>query len=463
MSGSTPLSAGEALAEIDRLLDRVDTDRSGVDARARLDWVLLARRVHSRVGALSGLLVTEADRTQASLQTSGTPTTSWLVLQENLTRREAAGALFQGRHLADHSRLRDAAVSGAVGPGQVRAIAKVLDSLTSRLNPTQQEAAEQILVGLAEHLDSESLAKSAGRVLELVAPVEADELLERKLQFEAETAQRERSLRFFRDGASIRFDGSLPRVDGERWITMLDAQADAQRRTAIEARDPLSEATTADQRRADALIAVIRGGSTPDEADGPGQWVQTDGASGRRLRPGAPRVIVTLDYDQLMNMASGAGLIGDGHELSAGELRRLCCEAELIPVVLGGGSQILDVGRTDRLVTPAIRTALIRRDRGCIFPGCDVPTQQCEAHHILPWWAGGTTALSNFVLLCHQHHALLEPARFVQRDQWQTRIAGDGLPEFIPPARLDAERRPMRHRRHTDWGGSQSAGPGDAA
>jgi len=58
------------------------------------------------------------------------------------------------------------------------------------------------------------------------------------------------------------------------------------------------------------------------------------------------------------------------------------------------------------------------------------------------------TALSNLVLLCHHHHGLLEPARYGIRDQWQIRIADDGIPETIPPRRCDPQRRPLRHARH---------------
>ncbi len=79
-----------------------------------------------------------------------------------------------------------------------------------------------------------------------------------------------------------------------------------------------------------------------------------------------------------------------------------------------------------------------------------------RAHHIEPWWSGGPTAMSNLVLLCHHHHALVEPARFATLDQWQVRIASDGLPEFIPPARLDPDRLPVRHQRHAADGGRAS-------
>ncbi len=93
------------------------------------------------------------------------------------------------------------------------------------------------------------------------------------------------------------------------------------------------------------------------------------------------------------------GLIGQGEPLSAGDLRRLCCDADLLPAVLGGPSTVLDVGRDNRLVTPELRAALVLRDGGCVFPGCNARPSECEAHHIIPWWRGGVTALWNLVLV----------------------------------------------------------------
>ena len=78
---------------------------------------------------------------------------------------------------------------------------------------------------------------------------------------------------------------------------------------------------------------------------------------------------------------------------------------------------------------------------------CDLASGGCDAHHIVPWWEGGRTALSNLLLLCRSHHGVLEPARYGVRDQWTVRIADDGLPEFLPPARYGPDRAPMRNRR----------------
>lgn len=427
-----PMTAGEALAEVERLLDRIDSSRSGVDAGTRLEWVRLARRVRARVEALASVLVAEADRVHASERAAGTPMASWLGMGETLSRRESAAVVHQARALGDRPDLADAATRGRIGAGQVRAITRVLDGLAPQLSEAQQARAEQVMISLAGRLDADQLGKASARVLEEVAPADADELLETRLQREVEAAHRSRSLRLFREGASIRFEGSLPRVEGEIWMALLDAQAEHLRRSAITARDPLGESTTPEQRRADAFISLLHAAANTKPKSG----------------VGVARVIVTLDYDRLHAAAAGAGLTLDGAQLSAGELRRLCCDAEIIPAVLGGPSDVLDVGRSERLVTRALRTALIIRDGGCAFPGCDVRPSLCEAHHNTPWWAGGVTALTNLTMLCHAHHGVVEPAKWGLRDQWEVRIAADGIPEFLPPVRLDPERRPLRNQRH---------------
>lgn len=429
MSGGL-LPASQVLAEVDALLDRVAPREQRMDPAERLVLVRLARRVRSRVDALASVVTAEAERVHAAERAAGAPIVSWLGMGETLSRREAAGALRQARRLGEHRLVGEAAVAGRLGTGQVRAITGVLDGLAPQLSTEQAAKAEELLVGWAGQLDADQLTRSVGKVLAAVAPATAAETMEARLQREAEAAHRQRSLRFFFEGASVRFDGSLPRLAAEAWIAQLDAMAEQTRRTLLERRDRLADMPTPEQRRADALIALIQAGGKGKESWG-------------------GRVLVQLDYAQLLAGAAGAGVVGAGQQLPAGELRRICCDAELIPVVLGSNSEVLDVGRAARLVTPAIRTALLVRDQGCVFPGCDAPASRCEAHHIVPWWAGGRTALSNLALLCHSHHPLVEPAHGPLRDQWQLRIAPDGLPEFTPPARIDPTQRPVRHSRHT--------------
>lgn len=427
------IGAAEALHRVHAALDAINPDRRGLAAAERLELARLARRASERVQALAQLLVGEADAHEASLTAAGTPMSSWLALDGTLSKRESAGLLMDAKALAERPALGEAAVAGRVGVGQARAITKVMDAISPQLNQAQATQAEELLVGLAGRLDSEQLSRSAASVLAEVAPARADELLEAKLQRQTEAAYQNRSLVFsnLRNGSTT-FRGSLPTAECEAWISILDAYLESQRRTIVEARDPLSATPSRAQRYADALLGMVR----------------THQGSRRAPSVGGdrPRVVVTLDYEALLAGATGAGVLGE-EPLSAGDLRRLCCDAELLPAVLGADSEVLDVGRASRLVTPAIRQALTLRDGGCVFPGCETRPASCEAHHITPWWAHGDTAMSNLVLLCHHHHGLVEPAKHSLRDQWEIRLARDGLPEVVPPKRYDPLRTPLRHAR----------------
>uniref|UniRef100_UPI003F539207 HNH endonuclease signature motif containing protein n=1 Tax=Nocardioides sp. BYT-33-1 TaxID=3416952 RepID=UPI003F539207 len=131
-----------------------------------------------------------------------------------------------------------------------------------------------------------------------------------------------------------------------------------------------------------------------------------------------PRVMVLIDQQSLRQQVIDAGLAREGQtptgaRLSATAVRRMACDAEIIPTVLGTESQVLDVGRTHRLVTPALWTALIARDRHCAFPGCTRMPLACDAHHITHWADGGPTALSNLVMLCRHHHTLIHQTPWI--------------------------------------------------
>jgi hypothetical protein len=85
---------------------------------------------------------------------------------------------------------------------------------------------------------------------------------------------------------------------------------------------------------------------------------------------------------------------------------RLTCDAMVQSIVMAGASEVLDLGRSTRVVSPAQRRSLVVRDRGCVFPGCDRPPGWCDAHHVRHWVKGGPTDLCNLVLLCRHHHVL---------------------------------------------------------
>ncbi|SFA95052.1 HNH endonuclease signature motif containing protein [Cellulomonas marina] len=108
----------------------------------------------------------------------------------------------------------------------------------------------------------------------------------------------------------------------------------------------------------------------------------------------------------------GAALTGrtpvvdeDGHVLAATAVARTLCDVGTAALVIGPDGQPTDLGREERLFTGHQRRAVILRDQGCAFPGCETPARWSEVHHIR-WWArdDGETSVDNGVVLCGRHH-----------------------------------------------------------
>ena len=107
-----------------------------------------------------------------------------------------------------------------------------------------------------------------------------------------------------------------------------------------------------------------------------------------------PHLVLTMGLNELIE-SIGSAVLDTGGCVSAAEARRLACDAVVIPMVLGGDSMPLDVGRQQRLATAALHDALAQRDQGCSFPGCDRLPRYCHAHHIKSWLDGGETKFDN--------------------------------------------------------------------
>ncbi len=434
------LSGGELLAVMDAALDALGDGRLALEPDADLLRLLVAGlRVGARLHAWQTQLTARLDAREVTSLEHGTSTTTWLTDTATLTSREAGRLLAQGRQLERFRHVGDAAAAGTVSPTQADAITGVLDKLPADFPTEVVDRAQTLMVGFAATHNSTELRRLSRHLLEVVAPDLCDQVEAERLEREYAQAQRDRHLTFKPDHhGSVLIKGSLPICEAEPFIRIVDAYAAALTRDTHDAPDPTAELVTPAMRRADGLISMINDHQRRELAPGRG---------GDR-----PRVVVTLAYDQLLQAATNAGLlaghlVGTGEPIPAGVLRRWLCDADLLPVVLGGASEVLDVGRTERLATPAIRAALEVRDQGCVFPGCDKPPQACQAHHIIPWWAGGATSLTNMVLVCPQHHGVVEPGHDPTADRWQVRLRPDQLPEVIPPRRVDPHRRPRCHAR----------------
>lgn len=131
--------------------------------------------------------------------------------------------------------------------------------------------------------------------------------------------------------------------------------------------------------------------------------------AGRPLQP-KTTLTLTMSFEDLKNQLGSAtitGAIGTGDRLTPQTVRRLACEAGIIPMVLGGAGEILDQGRAVRLFTPAQEAYLRQRDAHCSFPGCDDPADWCDKHHLIHFADGGATDVDNGCLLCSRHHTIV--------------------------------------------------------
>ena len=151
-------------------------------------------------------------------------------------------------------------------------------------------------------------------------------------------------------------------------------------------------------------------------------------------------VIVTITLDDLVSRL-GYGRTSDGTLLSVAQVLELAEQADIIPTVLNRSGAVLSQGRSRRLATAAQTWALVARDGGCSFPGCDRPPELCERHHVVPWSDGGRMDVDNLTLVCRYHHHQFGVGG------WTAAINSDGLPEWTPPAWIDRERRPVIHAR----------------
>ncbi|WP_313811859.1 HNH endonuclease signature motif containing protein [Glutamicibacter sp.] len=113
---------------------------------------------------------------------------------------------------------------------------------------------------------------------------------------------------------------------------------------------------------------------------------------------------ILIDYDKMLASGRDFAVTTKGIPLTAGEARAAVCNASLYPLVLGGKSKILDLGRAQRLFSKAQVRALRAVFRGCGYPGCTMPASRCEADHLDKWERGGKTDIDRAGLWCEVHH-----------------------------------------------------------
>jgi hypothetical protein len=312
----------------------------------------------------------------------------WLAAETHTSLRETVvgervGVALRGRW----ANVGEAAGSGRVSWEQAGVLVRALEALPGDLDPALSAKAEGHLVAEAGHFGPRELTRLGRRVLEVVAPDVADAAGARALADEERRARAVTRLRLRpRGDGSTDLHARLPDHVASRLRACLDAFTSPRRLDA-----PLGEVDRlpVTRRRGEAFCSLLE--------QIPADRLPTHGGTGTS-------VMVSIDLDSLR---SGLGLAetSTGELVTAGQARRLACTASILPVVLGGFGEILDLGRARRLFSPAQRKAMAIRDRRCRAQGCDIPAAWCEAHHAhKPWSHGGRTDLAHGLLLCSFHH-----------------------------------------------------------
>jgi hypothetical protein len=362
------------------------------DARIEEDFAELQRAVEQlEVERLRRL--SEIDRRRIFERDGHLSAAAWLATTFKVTWGSARQSVRVARALEDMPTTRRALDDGDLSMSAVRLLVMAREA-----DPDAFQRDEAQLVEAARIHSMNDLQRVAAywrQAVEREHSLDGDDKLRERRRLHA-------SVSFL---GMVRVDGDLDPEAGETLLTALRAVLDAESRSRSQ-----DDVRTPAQRRADALAEICR------------QWL--DMADRPTVAGERPHVTVTVGAEALQNTSAGTSELDHVGPVDPRAARRLACDASVMRVVMAGRSEPLDVGRRTPVVPPAIRRAVILRDRTCRFPGCDRPHAWCDAHHVVHWADGGRTALSNLVLMCRRHH------RMVHRPGGIRSELADGQPIF---------------------------------
>ncbi|WP_309648302.1 DUF222 domain-containing protein [Nocardioides sp.] len=354
--------------------------------QAVLDLTQLASQLASQVAALEVTLLAHARRTGAVEEVGATSVAAWWAHESRLTVVEAHRRVKHAVAVEDrHTEVGVALAAGGLRPEQARVVVDAVDALPDVVDPRVVEQARAHLLAEAAHHDARALRVLGKRVLDVVAPEVGEARLAQQLDAEEKAAEAAQRFTMHDDGHGRTYGRfTLPTWKADVLRKALQAHASPKRG-----------------------CRGGGGGATPEGMGRAfGDYVTRYPVDKLPNAGGvSATVVVTMDHEALMGGLEAAQL-DTGTMISPGLARRLACQAGVIPVVLGGDSQVLDVGRRRRFHSETQRIALGVRDGGCTTVGCDRAASWCEAHHEVPWSRGGGTSVDDGRLLCSRHHHL---------------------------------------------------------
>ena len=349
------------------IAEAVSAIHAELSGPAAAEALVQAVEVESQAALAVTLLTERVDRSGEFTADGSVSMAAWLRTQAHCSPGQASGRVQAGRALVDDL---PATLAGWKAGTLTYEHVTVIRHAVDRLDPADITQLDRALAAAAAGCSPKDLRGIAHALLAEFVPDRSERRRDDK-----EQAQRLH--------LSDTPDGG--RLDGD-----LDAESTAILRAALDRYLPAHQpGAKASYRRALALIEMARQ-ALDFGTDHPG------GAN-------KPHLIVSLSEEQLSSEL-GVGYLLDGSTLPATTLRRMACDAKIIPTLLGSDGLPLDIGRTSRTIPPQLRTALNLRDKGCAHPRCDRPPSFCDGHHVTHWADGGGTALDNLLLLCRRHH-----------------------------------------------------------
>ena len=377
-----------ATARVHDELDSVaDASVWSMDPDETAQTLTALARAEAKLVELKARVAAHADDLHLGREVGASSAAAWLAYQTKATPAAAGGAVRLGRDLEAHPATRDALAKGELHVEQARVVIRWVDRLPDTVPAEKVVEAEAHLLALAREHDAAVLNGMGKHLFEVIAPDQADAHEAALLEREEAAAAKACMLTMHDDGQGVtRGSFAIPTLHGAGLRKMLQAITAPKHQAAIQGagveRPPTPEAM------GQAFCELIE----HYPAD---RLPKTGGVSAT--------VVVLIDLDVLLGRLEKAGVLDTGEKISPALARRLACEAGIIPVVLGGDSQPLDVGRKSRYYTPAQRVAMLVRDRKCRAEGCD-RTTGLHAHHKTRWVDGGRTDLADGISLCSWHH-----------------------------------------------------------
>jgi len=376
--------------------------------------------------AISLDLTAAAHATDTARMQGAASTQSWLAQTGGVSHREAAKEVKLATELQTVApKTREAMSLPGMSPEKARVITGAMTKLPAQLDDTERSTVEADLVERAQKHSVDDLRRAAKRAVEVLDAAWADRLEAQTLKDEEDRAHRRAEfwMRPADDDGMVEGGFLIPQLEADILKSALESYTSPRHDCTSqpdESTDLLDERPTYRHKLGRAFTEIL--GHLPTDSFGNHGGV-------------AATLVVTTDYETLKGEVERAGTDSHGNRVSPDTIRQLACTAGILPVVMGGRSRVMAVGRKRRLHHSGQRIGLAVRDGGCAFPSCDRPPGWCESHHINPWAAGGNTDLNEGVLLCARHH------RIIHHTDWDVRLSRDGTPEFIPPASVDPQRR----------------------